>query len=284
MLLRALIATCVFAAALFAAVEEKATHRKTFAVSNPQAARVEVDNVFGDIRVTAGSGREIAVVANERVTADTKEKLAEARQEVKLDMTQKGDTVRLYVDGPFRCDCGDCKDKQGRRKGGFDGYRVHYDFEIQAPAGSSLWLRTINDGEIRVNGIAGDYNAENINGGIEFLEAAGSGRIYALNGGVKVTFRNNPRAASTFGSLNGEVELHFQPDLAADFRIKTFNGEVYTDFPVTSLPLQPASFERRNGRLTRRGDRYTGVRVGAGGPEIKLDGFNGDMRILKRAR
>ena len=280
-----MIATCVLAAPLLGAVEDKATHRKTFAVSNPQAARVEVDNVFGSIRVTAGTGREVVVVANELVTAETKEKLAEARQEVKLDMAQKGDTVRLYVDGPFRCDCGDCcKDKQGRRNRGFDGYQVKYDFEIQAPAGSSLWLRTINDGEIKVNGIAGDYNVENINGGIEFLEAGGSGRIYALNGGVKVTFQRNPRAASTFGSLNGEVELQFQPDLAADFRIKTFNGEVYTDFPVTSLPLQPASLERRNGRLTRKGDRYTGVRIGAGGPEIKLDGFNGDMRILKRAR
>jgi len=40
--------------------------------------------------------------------------------------------------------------------------------------------------------------------------------------------------------------------------------------------------ERRNGKLVFRTDRYTGGRVGSGGPEIKLENLNGDIRVLER--
>ncbi len=262
-----------------AAVEEKATVEKNFTIANPQAARVEVENVWGDIRVTGTSGREVKIIARETISADSKERLDAARQEVKLDITQKGDTVRAYVDGPFRCDCSE--GRRGSRRGRL-GYKVTYDFEIQAPAEAAVYLRTVNDGEIRVAGIGGDYDIENINGGAEVADAAGSGRVYALNGGVKVTFRRNPRAESSFGSLNGPVDLYFQPDLSADLRMKTFNGEIYSDFPVTALPRKPGKSDRRDGRTVYKSYRWASARIGNGGPEIELDGFNGDIRILKR--
>jgi hypothetical protein len=66
--------------------------------------------------------------------------------------------------------------------------------------------------------------------------------------------------------------------------MKTFNGEIYSDFPVTALPLRLAKSERREGRTVYKSDRWTGARVGNGGPEIQLDGFSGDIRILKRER
>jgi hypothetical protein len=282
-MLRAIeIAICVFAAPLVAAVEEKAVIERAFTVSDPQAARIEVENVWGDIRVTGNSGREVKILARETVSAPTKERIADARRDVKLDISQSGDTVRLYVDGPFRCNCRD--GNSGWRGGRDTSYTVTYDFEIQAPAGASVFLRTVNDGEIKVSGISGDYDINNVNGGVEVLEAAGSGRVYALNGGVKVTFRGNPKAESYYGSLNGPVDLYFQPDLSADLRMKTFNGEIYSDFPVTALPRRLAKAERREGRTVYKSDRWTNARVGSGGPEIQLDGFNGDIRILKRER
>ncbi len=281
MLRLALIAGCVFVPLAIAA-DENSVIEKTFRVANPAEARVEVDNVWGGIRVKAAAGKEVRVVAREHIYADTAQDLALARKEVKLDATQNGDTVRLYVDGPFRCDCGDgCR---GRRNGFHRDYKVVYDFEIQAPPEAAVYLRTIDDGEIRMEGMAGGYDVKNINGGAEVLDAAGSGSVYALNGPVKVTFRRNPAAESSFGSLNGPVDLYFQPDFSADLRIKTFNGEVYSDFPVTPMPVRKASVERRGGKTVYKSDRFAAMRVGSGGPEIKLDGFNGDIRILKRSK
>jgi hypothetical protein len=250
-------------------VEEKQTIRKTFAA----ARRIEVDNVNGFIHVSGYDGSEIQATIQETIRGETRERIAEARKEAKLDITESGDLVRFCADGPFRCHCGNWR---------HPGYRVAYDFEIKAPRTTAVFLHTVNQGDIKVENMAGDYDLNNINGGIEMLEAAGSGRVYALNGKVRVVFRQNPPAASTFGSLNGTVDLYFQPDLAADLRMKTFNGRFYTDFDLTSLAARAVTPERKDGKLVYHVDRYTGARVGRGGPEIKLDGFNGDIRILKR--
>ncbi len=279
-MLRAAIIAAALLAPPNAAVEEKAVVEKTFTVENPQAARVEVENVWGDIRVTGTSGREVRILARETISGDSKQDVDRARQDVRLELTQSGDTVRAYVDGPFRCDCRD--GRTGTRRGRL-GYKAIFDFEIQAPAEAAVYLRTVNNGEIAVSGISGDYDIENINGRAEIADAAGSGRVYALNGGVKVTFRRNPRGESYFGSLNGPVDLYFQPDLSADLRLKTFNGEIYSDFPVTALPRPAGTTERHDGRTVYK-SRWAGARIGKGGPEIALDGFNGDIRILKRGK
>jgi hypothetical protein len=256
-------------------VEQRETIEKTFAVSGA-ARKVIVDNVEGSIQVTGRPGSEIRLVARKRLRADSPEKAAEARRDVSLDISQDGDTVRLYVDGPFRCRDG------GINFRGRQGYHVRYDFELQVPPDTAVNLKTVNDGEIKVEGVAGDYEVENINGGIQMVEVSGSGRVYALNGRVQVLFRENPRAASSFGSLNGEVRVSFQPSLAADLRFKTFNGGVYTDFPVTYLPVQAASGERRDGKFVYKSNEWSSVRVSRGGPELSFDAFNGNIRILNR--
>lgn len=266
----------LFVAALLA-VEETSTIERSF----PGAKRIEVDNIHGSIRVTGYSGPDIRVKALRSVTADTKELIAKANQDVTLDLSRSGDAQRVYVEGPFRCNCEDGSGSW-RWRGRDRDYTVRYDFEIQVPRDTFLALRTVNDGEIRVEGVDGGYDVDNVNGGIEMMNVSGSGRAYALNRPLKVTFRRNPREASSFGSLNGEVHLYFQPDLAADFRIKTFNGKVYSDFPMTSLAARPPVHEKREGRTLYKADKFSGARVGRGGPEIKLNGFNGDMHILSR--
>jgi hypothetical protein len=78
--------------------------------------------------------------------------------------------------------------------------------------------------------------------------------------------------------------VSFRPALAADLRLKTFNGDVYTDFDVAPLPAVPATGVTRksNGRFTYKSDRGFAVRVGGGGPELTFDAFNGDIRILRQ--
>lgn len=261
-----------------ARVEENETIQKTYTLAGAEARKVIVDNVDGSIRVTGQSGDEVRLVARKHLRADSPENAAEARRDVRLDITQTGNTVRFYVDGPFRCRNGSVHIDRD------PGYTVKYDFELQVPRDTSIDLKTINDGEISVENVTGDYKVENINGGIEMSEAAGSGKVYALNGRVKVTFRENPKGASSFGSLNGEVRVSFQPELNADVRFKTFNGGVYTDYPVTYLPASAASGERHGTKFVYKSSEWSAVRVGHGGPELSFDAFNGNIRILSRGQ
>jgi hypothetical protein len=257
--------------------KEQETIRKSFTFSAGGAHRIlEIDNVFGSIEVVGGQSDQVQLVVSKTIRAETKAKLEEARKKVSLDITQEGDSLRFYVNGPFRCDCTNCVSFHGD-----EGYRVKMDFELQIPRDIEINLKTVNAGHIRVRNVTGNFQVGNVNGGIEMKEIAGSGKVHTVNGPVRVYFRENPRANSDFKSLNGNVELYFQPNLSADFRFKTFNGGIYSDFPVTSLPVRAMEQERRGAKVIFRTDRFSGGRVGSGGPEIRLENLNGNIRILE---
>ncbi len=275
-----LAAIAVPALALIAGleVEEKTSVRKSWTIPDPAAqAEVKVDNIDGSISVVGTSGHEVEISVDQTTRAESAEKLQRAKQEVRLQMEQKGNSIEAYLDAPWRC-----RNGISNRGWQFYGYRVSCDFRVKIPSEARLYLRNVNGGGITVRDTAGYFDVENINGGIEMVEAAGSGRAYALNGALKVLFSRNPGGESYFGSLNGDVDLYFRPRLSADFQLKNFNGSIYTDFPVAYLPASSPMREQREGKFVYRSNDFFGVRVGNGGPAIKVEGFNGVIRIHER--
>jgi hypothetical protein len=230
---------------------------------------IDIDNVFGSIEVVGGSGNQVELVVDENTRAESKDALALAHKEVNLDITQPDGGLRLYVDGPFRCNCEDgCR---GQRRRHDDGYIVKMDFVLHVPSNVDVNVRTVNEGRVVVRNVDGHFMARNVNGDIELDSMAGSGLAHTVNGPVKVTFRRNPQ----------EIDLFFARGLSADFRFKTFNGGIYSDFPVTTMPLQAPTKEERGGKVVFRADRFTAARISNGGPEIKIENLNGDIRILE---
>lgn len=260
-------------------VTETETIRNTYPVAGAVGQReIEVDNVFGSVEVVGTAGDQVQLVVNKTIYAESDAKLANAKKEVTLDVKQDGDTLRFYVNGPFRCNCDGGCNNWGRDP----GYSVKMDFQLQVPNRMKFKLKTVNSGNIKVSGVAGDFIVRNVNGSISMTDVAGSGAATTVNGGVTVSFRENPKENSEFKSINGNVVLHFAKQLSADFRFKTFNGGVYSDFPMTGLPQKQAAAEKKNGRFVYKSDRFTGGRVGSGGPEIKIENLNGDIRVLER--
>jgi hypothetical protein len=263
-------------------VQEQETIRRTFTVGAAHKL-LDVDNVFGSIEVVGGQSDQVQLVVSKSIRAESKERMEAAQKEVTLDITDQPDLLKFYVNGPFRCNCncdgdGCCGGWHGDR-----GYLVKMDFQLQVPRSIDLKLRTVNMGRVNVRDVIGNFSVHNVNGGIE-MQNVGGGKALArtVNGGVKVVFRENPKEDSDFGTINGPVDLYFSRGLSADFRFKTMNGHIYSDFEMTSLPSKAATSERRDGKFIFRSDRYTGSRVGSGGPEIRAENLNGDIRILER--
>lgn len=264
-------------------LREQETIRKTFAIGNAHKL-LDVDNVFGSIEVVGGPSDKVELVVTKTIRAESQERMDAAKKEVTLDITDQTDLLKLYVNGPFRCNC-DCDDGckgRGSRHGDY-GYQVKMDFQLQVPQSLDLKLKTVNSGRVSVRNVIGNLSVRNVNGGITLEDVGGgSALVHTVNGGVKVTFKENPKQNSEFATVNGAVELYFVRGLSADFRFKTMNGGVYTDFAMTSLPAQPVRAEGHDGRFVFHTDRFTGGRVGAGGIEIKTDTLNGDIRVLER--
>jgi len=237
---------------------------------------LEVDNIWGSIEVLGTNSDQVQLTVNKSTRAESKDKLEQAGKEVTLDITQQEGLLKLYVNGPFRCHCDDgC----GHRE--FEGYIVKMDFQVHVPRDIDVKIKTVNEGRVTVRDVIGNFLVRNVNGDVEMSNIIGSGTARTVNGPVKVSFRQNPREASDFQTINGNVELRFAQGLAADFRFKTFNGGIYSDFPVTALPMRATQEEHHGSKFVFRADRYTGVRVNSGGPEIKVENLNGDIRILE---
>jgi hypothetical protein len=262
-------------------VRETETIRKSFAGAHKL---LDVDNVFGSVEVVGGQGDQVQLVITKTIRAESQASLESAKKEVTLDVTDEPDLLKLYVNGPFRsnCNCGGCNDGSSGWHRDRD-YVVKMDFQLQVPRHIDLKLRTVNSGRINVRNVIGNFSVNNVNGGID-LEDVGGGaaRARTVNGGVKVVFRENPKQNSEFSTINGPIELYFTRDLSADFRFKNFNGGVYSDFEMTSLPALAPTTERHDGKFVFRTSRFTGGRVGSGGLEIKADNLNGDIRVLER--
>ncbi len=249
--------------------QEKETIRQTF----PAAAHLDVDNVFGSIHVIGYSGSEIQMTAEKTIAAESQDRMDAAKREVKLDTTQSGDELRIYVDGPFR-----------HRDSGHRGYRVTYDFEFKVPVTTAVRLAAVNHGHIRLEGTSGAFDLSNVNGGIELAEVSGAGSAHTVNGKISALFAQNPAATSSFKSVNGSIEASFRPNLSADIRVKTLNGGAYTDFETVLLANTTPVSQRQGGKFVYRADRSNSLRIGAGGPEIRFETLNGDIRIIKRGQ
>jgi hypothetical protein len=257
-------------------VQEQETIQKSFSMAGVQHRSLEIDNVWGSIEVVGATSDQAQLTVKKSVRAESTERLEQARKEVTLDITDQQGSLKLYVNGPFRCHCDDgC----GHRE--FEGYIVKMDFQLQVPRDIDIKVKTVNEGRVLVRDINGSFLVRNVNGDVEMDNIAGSGNVHTVNGPVKVAFRQNPRENSDFRTVNGPVELRFAQGLAADFRFKTLNGSIYSDFPVTALPVRAIQKEHHGAKVVFHADRYTSVRVNSGGPEIKVETLNGEIRILE---
>jgi len=256
--------------------EEKIQQELRFSTSEG-TKKVSVNNVVGLITVNGYTGKTVKLTVYKTITARSESNYNRALEEVQLDITENGNVIDIYVDGPFRC-----KDKTLNYRGWRHyGYEVKFDFELQVPFNTDLCLKTVNDGEIAVKDVNGQFDVKNINSGIDMTGIKGFGNAHAVNGDVTVQFNENPKDYCYFGSINGEIKVYFQTPLSADFRLKTFNGDVYSDYEVTYLKLRPFQKVTKRGKTSYKCDPAFGVTAGNGGAEIEFDSFNGDIYILE---
>lgn len=257
---------------------EKEEIRKVLQFPGGAASRqIIVDNINGSIDVVGYDGSEVLLVAHRTSYGNSTEGLRKSKEKITLDIKEEPGKIILYVNTPWRCDD---HSVSYRRRDDF-GFDADFDFELKVPSKTDFSLRTVNKGSITVANLSGAFEVSNVNGGIEMSGISGDGLVTTVNGEVAVSFRRNPVSRCGFRTVNGSIEVQFPDDLSADLKLKTFNGEVYSDFDVTGLPRKATGPERIGRRTVYRGDEFFAVRAGGGGPEMLFDTLNGDIRILR---
>ena len=171
-------------------------------------------------------------------------------------------------------------------------YTHGFDLDIQVPVGTSLELETVNDGDVVVRNVDGEINVENVNGEVTLRDVSGSVVAHALNGDVTVILqRVDPKKEMSFTSMNGNVDVTLPAAVRAAVRVKSDNGEVYTDFDI-KLEARAEMRNQETGSKDERPSRgsrghqygYENVMIGTlngGGPTLRFQTFNGNIYIRK---
>ena len=265
-------ALLVFAGNVRADVVDTRELMETIPVPANEPLVVIVKNIIGPIRVTGHDANRVEMHATETVRGDLQADIERARAEMQLRTESEPGRVAFRV-RPL--------DEDGdRRNWGWDNYSIEYDIEVRVPRGATLDIATVNDGDVTVEDVNGEFTLKNVNGGVRLVRASGSGTINTVNGNVEAIFARAPSKAMSFHTVNGELDVTFPANLSAELAFHSMQGDVFTDFDVESLSVPPEVRSDR-GRYVMRTNRNSAFRVGAGGERHSFNTLNGDIFVRK---
>ena len=233
---------------------------------------VIVKNIIGPIHVTGHDANRVEMHATETVRGDLQADIERARAEMQLRTETEPGRVAFRV----RNIDGD----SGRRNSNWDNYSIAYDIELRVPRGATLEISTVNDGDVTVEDVIGEFDLKNVNGAVRLVRAGGGGSIHTVNGDVDASFARSPSEATSFHTVNGEVDVTFPANLSAELAFHTLQGDVFTDFDVESLSAPP-EVRRDRGRYVMNTNRNSAFRVGTGGERHTFNTLNGDILVRK---
>jgi DUF4097 and DUF4098 domain-containing protein YvlB len=244
-------------------------------LSDPsRPAKVEAELLSGAITVRGENRRDVAVVMRQRAekpsTAATPPPasagLRRLTQLAGFEVTEERNEIKI--------------ESTSLRRGG--------SLEVRVPLRTNLELSTVNDGTITVENVEGEIEVENVNGPVVMTGVAGSVVANSVNGGVTARLtRVMADKAMAFTSLNGPVDVTLPATIKANLKMRSDQGEIFTDFDVQMLPAPAPSANagtRRGGRYRVEVNRAIYGAVNGGGPEIELRTFNGSVFLRKGAQ
>ena len=157
------------------------------------------------------------------------------------------------------------------------------DFDIQVPLKTNLKLSLVNNATLTVSDIDGELELENVNGPITLINVGGSVVAHTVNGKVTATLiRVMPDKPMAFTSLNGGVDVTLPSSVKANFKLRSDNGDVYSDFDIQLRPNASAAQTRRDGgKLRIEVNNAIYGAVNGGGPEFEMRTFNGNVYVRK---
>jgi hypothetical protein len=160
------------------------------------------------------------------------------------------------------------------------------DLELKIPQDVKLQLGTVNDGEVIVNNVKGDMEVNNVNDKITLTGISGSVVANTVNGDVNVTFKQvNPQAPMAFSTLNGDVNVTLPADTKANLKLKSDNGDVFSDFDI-DIDKTPSKIDKTTepGMYKIKKDDWVSGKINGGGPELMMKNMQGDIYVKKSSK
>lgn len=167
-----------------------------------------------------------------------------------------------------------------------ESWKAATDLVIQVPRSTSLEVRSTMDGAVIVEGVNGEIDINNINGPVTLKNVSGNTLVHTVNGDIEVVLaRIAADKPLSFSTMNGDIDVTLPADVKANLKMKSEQGEIYSDFDI-NMTRQPAKSEAaentEQGKFRITFDKSLYGIVNGGGQEIGFNTFSGDIYIRKK--
>jgi hypothetical protein len=241
--------------AFAAAAHADATVTEKFTQTYPLAADgiVSVDNVNGDIDITAWDKPEVSLVAEKRAKDDEELK----RIEIVVDASPSHFSVKTKL-----------AKKAGWHLFGNWNNNSSVRYKLMVPAGARLDKVDSVNSDITVTGVQGSVNLDTVNGRVEAYGLAADARLESVNGSLRAEFASLDKVHEVkLDSVNGRAEVTLPKGANASIRTSSVNGGSSVDQPIKLS---------KSGRHSLSGD------IGTGGPRISIETVNGGIAVREK--
>ena len=160
------------------------------------------------------------------------------------------------------------------------------DLDLKIPQDAKLKIGTVNDGEISVENVRGELEVTNVNEKITLTNISGSVVANTVNGDIVVTFNKlDTTAPMAFSTLNGDVKVTLPSDTKANLKLKSDNGEIFSDFDVV-VDKTPGKIDKTSapGMYKIKKDDWVYGKINGGGAEMLMKNMDGNIYIKKATK
>lgn len=230
-------------------VEAKDTWTRSYPIT--ATGSLSITNGNGRITIDAADIQTIEVTAERIVRAGTEEvaneqlKLWEIQEQVSPDSVSLDSSTRGLTVRVSR--------------------NAHY--TVRVPRGLAVTLKSSN-GDVTVTGITGAFNASASNGKIVGNDLHGSAQVSTTNGVIHLTMAAIGEGGVSAETTNGQVIVTLPRSANANLTARVTNGAISHE----NLDVQVVEESRR---------RFDG-RLGTGGPTVRVETTNGEVRLVGR--
>lgn len=267
----------------------KAQDKRTFSETVSKSYKVNpgttlaLYNLEGNVTIEGYDGNEVKIDIKKTISAKTESILKEGKRDFKLNFDQKPDSLTVYVAAPW-----DTRPNQNYKKEDWKNrkpveYNVELNFTVKVPKSLNVRASTVNGDEMIVRNVAGQLHVNNVNGGIEIVDAQATTKAHTVNGNITVNYLKNPTAASSYHTINGKIDVTYKSDLLADLSFKSMNGEYFTDFEnyeILQSEVEPNKSKSGGGTKFKISSKSP-IRIGNGGTKLKFETLNGNIYIRR---
>jgi hypothetical protein len=288
----------LWAAGLADNPQESQADHAVVSFSNPaKPGTVEVDISEGSITVRGYEGKDVIIDARWRERVLTKEEeleeqaaLAEEEGEVDQEELARKKAQAEKARGMKMLEVESMgltvEEEENVIQVEVEEGKRAVDLLIQVPFSTSLRLSCRDDERgVTVQGVNGEIEVDTSDGPIVLTDVSGPVVADSSDGEIKAVFgKVTPGKPMSFSSMDGDIDITLPLDVKASLKMKTDEGQIFTDFDVQLTPSQQKKEEderREGGGYRVAFEKVTLGLINGGGAEIQLTTYEGNIYIRK---